>query len=496
MKLTIKATATPTKNIPFVFFLFENTDITKEPFFKLLAKGEREYLSSIRSHLNIKEKESRVFFMPATERRVIVVGLGPMKDFTQWKAGFATRIAVQAARKEKAKDIAFWAGSIGNEKETLNFFETVAANAAMANFEFVKYKTVPKDGFSFLELIEAVYDKKNRAVEEGLRRGVVIGEEINAARDLTNTPGGDMTPEMLAAHAVKIGKQNPGISVTVLDEKKIKSLGMGGVIGMGQGSDAPPRFIVMEYLKGAKNDKPIVLVGKGVTFDSGGLNLKPDEHIYEMHMDMSGGASVIHTIAAAARLGLKKNIIALIPAVENMVSGKSVRPGDVLKTMNGKTIEVMNTDAEGRVILSDALEYSKKYKPALVVDVATLTGASMVALGLRYSALFTTSKQLEDEFRRVGEETGDRVWPLPLHEDFEENVKGTFGDWANVGKPDRMGGAITAAVFLWQFIKGTPWVHLDIAPRMTAMDEEFLAKGAAGAPIRLLVRFLEEGKEN
>jgi leucyl aminopeptidase len=271
----------------------------------------------------------------------------------------------------------------------------------------------------------------------------------------------------------------------------MKALGMGGVLGVGQGSDAPPRFIILEYMKGAKNEKPVVLVGKGVTFDTGGLNLKPGNHIYEMHMDMSGGAAVIHTIIAAARLKLRKNIVALIPAVENMPSGSSYRPGDVLRTMNGKTIEVLNTDAEGRVILADALEYAKRYNPALVVDVATLTGAAVVALGLRYSAIFTTDKKLEERFRALGEAVNDPVWPLPLGEEYEEDIKGTFGDWANAGKPGEA-GATSGAVFLWQFIKGYPWVHLDIAPRMTAMETEYLAKGAAGTPVRLLARLLEE----
>ena len=266
---------------------------------------------------------------------------------------------------------------------------------------------------------------------------------------------------------------------------------MGGILGVSKGSDERPRFIVMEYLKGPKNQKPIVLVGKGVTFDTGGLNLKPEQAIYEMHMDMSGGSAVIHTIRAAARLKLKKNIVGLVPAVENMPSGSSYHPGDVLRTMSGKTIEVLNTDAEGRIILADALTYAKKYEPALVVDIATLTGAAMAALGQRWTGLFTSDKKLEERFRKLGNETGDAVWPLPLTADYEEEIKGTFGDWANIGKT-KYGGAITAAVFLWQWAKGYPWVHLDIAPRMTTIEGEYLAKGAAGAPVRLLVRLLEE----
>ena len=267
---------------------------------------------------------------------------------------------------------------------------------------------------------------------------------------------------------------------------------MGGVLGVAQGSSEDPKFIIAEYNGGPKTQKPVVLVGKGVTFDSGGLNLKPSDSIYEMHLDMSGGAAVIHAVIAAAKLKLKCNVVALVPAVENMVSGSSYRPGDVLRSMSGKTIEVMNTDAEGRVILADALTYAERYKPRLVVDVATLTGASMVALGTRASAIFTRDEKLEHLLRELGEKSGDYVWPLPLWDEYEEEVKGTFGDVANIGKKDRLGGAITAAIFLYQFAKNYPWVHIDMAPRMTTIEGEYLSKGAAGAPVRLLVKLLEE----
>ena len=210
-----------------------------------------------------------------------------------------------------------------------------------------------------------------------------------------------------------------------------------------------------------------------------------------MHMDMSGGAAVIHTIALAARLKIKKNIVGLVPAVENMPSGSSYRPGDILRTMSGKTIEVLNTDAEGRIILADALTYAKKYNPRLVVDVATLTGAAMAALGQRASAIFSRDEKLLRNFAAFGEQSGDYVWPLPLWDEYESEIKGTFGDVANIGKT-RYGGAITGAMFLYQFAKdlNCPWVHIDIAPRMTAVEGEYLSKGAAGAPIRLLIKFL------
>ena len=302
-----------------------------------------------------------------------------------------------------------------------------------------------------------------------------------------------MTPGLLAKEAERLAENIPGLKTTILDETEIKKLKMGGVIGVSQGSIERPKFIIMEYLKDKRKDKPVVLVGKGVTFDTGGLNLKPDKAIYEMHMDMSGGAAAIHTIAAMARLKVKKNIVALIPAVENMPSGSSYRPGDILKTMNGKTIEVLNTDAEGRIILADALEYSKEYDPKLIIDIATLTGAAQVALGQRASAIFSNNPKAEQKLLTSGEEAGDYAWALPLWEEYEADIKGTFADVTNTSNGKTSGGgAITAAAFLWQFIKGTPWVHIDIAPRMTSIPGEYLAKGSAGAPIAMLTNFLKK----
>ncbi len=491
--MKISLVARPKKNIAFVFFVPEKSAACDQPLAAFLGKAERTYLRAAEGSLRLGEGETRTLIMPGTGRKAILIGAGAPSGVLHRKAGLLARIAVQAARKEKIERFACYADPGTDPEATRDAYETVAANLLMANFEFVKYKTPPPEGFSFVKEVEMAAAKgpAGRDIAEGIRRGTIVGEETNACRIIANTPGGDMTPELLADHAANAAKRAGGIKVTVFDEKKMKALGMGGVLGVGKGSDSAPRFIILEYLKGAKGEKPVVLVGKGVTFDTGGLNLKPGEHIYEMHMDMSGGAAVIHTLIAAARLKLKANIVAIVPAAENMPSGSSYRPGDLLKTMNGKTIEVLNTDAEGRVILADALEYAKKFNPSLVVDVATLTGAAIAALGLHYTGLFATDASLEERFRAAGEAVNDPVWPLPLNEAYEEDVKGTFGDWANTGKPGAGGGASTGAAFLWQFIKGYPWVHLDIAPRMTATDREYLAKGAAGAPVRLLVRILE-----
>ncbi len=498
-KITLVVKPEP-KNIALAVFIFDGEKAEKHPIFKFLEDPEREYIRGIAGDIKPKEKEVKIFVLPAG-RKIFAIGLGKKKDFSPFKAGLATRIAVQTAKRERIKKFAFWAEPQKSPTATRELFESVAANALLANFEFIKYKTPPEQGFNFVEEIHAVSKKINKDIREGLNAGIIIGEEVNNCRELANMPGGDMTPRVLAVHALECTK-DLGIKSTILDEKKIQELGMGGVIGVSKGSVEPPRFIILEYMKGPKSQKPIVLVGKGVTFDTGGLNLKPSNYIYEMHMDMSGGAAVIHALRAAARLKLKKNIVALVPAAENMPSGSSYRPGDVLKTMSGKTVEVLNTDAEGRLILADALSYAKKFGPSVVIDIATLTGAAVVALGQRYSALFSNNRRLEELLRAIGEKTGDKVWPLPLSVDYEEEIRGTFADLANAEKT-RYGGAIGGAMFLWQFIKNSeaemkskqkeiPWVHIDIAPRMTTIDGEYLAKGAAGASVMLLVRLLEK----
>ncbi len=463
-------------------------DIKKHYFFGVLNAGEKEYLRSVEK--NLKEGE-HVIPLPGG-RRAIFTKL-PEK-FNHRKSIMLMRRVIVIAKHHRLKNIVVHLDDFRTgEKDFDAIVPRVAAmEFEIANFEFIKYQTPPKGGWNFVENVSI---SSGEDVSGALREGKVIGEEINKTRALSNTPGGDMTPELLAKAAITAGKHS-GFRVKVLQENEMKKLGMGGVLGVARGSAERPKFIIMEYLKGEK-EKPIVLVGKGVTFDSGGLNLKPSSGIYEMHMDMSGGAAVIHILAAAARLKLAKNIVGLIPAVENMPSGSSYHPGDLLKTMSGKTIEILNTDAEGRVILSDALSYAKRYDPNVVIDIATLTGAAMVAIGQRASVIFSTDEKIQKEMMESGELAGDYVWPLPLWEEYENDIKGTFGDVANESKT-RYGGAITAAAFLWQFIKSPsyssgrdiPWVHIDMAPRMTSIEGDHLAKGAAGSPVALLLQFL------
>lgn len=319
-----------------------------------------------------------------------------------------------------------------------------------------------------------------------------MGEEVNKTRTLANTPGGDMTPVILAQKAKEAVRGMP-VKVKIFGEKEMERLNMRAILSVGRGSEEESKFIIMEYFGGEKNEHPIVLVGKGVTFDSGGINLKPSSSLLGMNMDMSGGASVIHILALVAKMKLKKNVIGLIPSVENMASGKAYRPGDIVKSMSGQTIEILNTDAEGRVILADALTYSQKYKPEVVIDIATLTGAAVVALGERASAIFTDDEELSKNFENIGEKTGEYFWRLPMWEEYENEIKGTLGDWTNVhNKDSRYGGATYGAIFLKQFIKGYKWMHIDIAPRMTSIAGENLASGALGTPVRALFKFIEQ----
>ncbi|MBI4088783.1 leucyl aminopeptidase [Candidatus Kaiserbacteria bacterium] len=433
------------------------------------------------------------------------IGAGKPSEMNLRKFILLCRAVVNAAKANKRKKIAlqfdrtpqFFKNLRGVSSEHIS--QLAAENFEMANFEFNLFKTKPKEGFDAVEEI-LLYGKSSLTLEKAAQRGQEIGRAVNACRTLANTPGGDMTPAVLATAAKGAVKRLP-VKVTVLDEKKMKKLGMGALLGVAKGSTEKPTFTIMEYspstiARGNKNNRgPIVLVGKGITFDSGGLNLKPSGGIYEMHMDMSGAAAVIHAVVLAARLKLKRHVIGLIPAAENMPGNGAYRPGDVLKSLSGKTIEVLDTDAEGRLILADALTYAKRLKPSVVIDVATLTGAAISALGLYASAFLTRDDALAEQISRAGEASGDYVWRLPLWDEYESRVKGEFADIKNVpgGPTSRYGGAIDGGMFLWQFAKELPcpWAHLDIAPRMTAAPEEELAKGAVGAPLRLLVRFIE-----
>jgi len=322
------------------------------------------------------------------------------------------------------------------------------------------------------------------ALANGLRQGQAVAAGVAVAREYANRPANHATPSFLAKEAKQLGKRH-GFKVEVFDRKQIEKIGMGSFLAVAQGSDEPPRFIVMHYHGAAKGEAPIVLIGKGITFDTGGISLKPGAEMDEMKFDMGGAASVLGTMRAIGELQPKVNVVALIPTCENMPSGHAVKPGDVVKSLSGQTIEILNTDAEGRLILCDALTYAERFKPAAVIDIATLTGAIVIALGHHNTGLFASDDGLAAELLAASRSALDPAWRMPLDEEYDEGLKSNFADMANIA--GRAGGAITAAMFLKRYATKYPWAHLDVAG--TAWKSG-AAKGATGRPVALLTHFV------
>jgi leucyl aminopeptidase len=327
--------------------------------------------------------------------------------------------------------------------------------------------------------------KEGASLTRGLKRGQALAAGVELARECGNRPANHATPTYLASVAKSLGKQY-GFAVEVFDRKQIEKIGMGSFLAVAQGSDEPPRFIVMKYQGAAKGKAPVVLVGKGITFDSGGISLKPGAEMDEMKFDMGGAASVLGTLRAIGELKPRINVVGLIAACENMPSARSVKPGDVVKSLSGQTIEILNTDAEGRLILCDALTYAERFEPAAVVDIATLTGAIVVALGHHHCGLFSPDDRLAAELLAASRSALDPAWRMPLDEEYDEGLKSHFADIPNIA--GRAGGAITAAMFLKRFTAGKyPWAHLDIAGTGWKSGA---AKGATGRPVGLLTHFV------
>ncbi len=441
-----------------------------------------------------KEKEKTRLKEYESGKVELHVEIPAKKELSLRKMVYALRAGLRSAKELKISDLGISSEVVKSAVKTSKANEEqigflFAVNALMADFSFDQRKS-SKDSREKPIKNLTVFGEVTNSFKKGVKRGVIVGEEINKTRFLCNTPGTELMPSALAK-ATKNAVKGLNIKVKILDKRKITSLKMGGVLGVGRGSDDGPYLIVMEYKGADKKQSPIALAGKGITFDTGGINIKPSASSLGMHMDMSGGGAVIHTVICAARLKLKVNIVAVVPAVENVVAGGSYKPGDFLTTMSGKTVEVTHTDAEGRLVLADALTYLKRYKPKVVIDTATLTGASVVALGDKYSALFCENELLRNSLIEAGEYTCERVWHMPMDEEYGQEMKGTFTDLVNAGKKAPHGGASAGAVFLKEFADYTDsWAHIDIAPRMEAGEHDCLAKGSVGAPVVLLIEYL------
>lgn len=419
--------------------------------------------------------------------RLILIGLGERAKFTPEKLRTTAATLAKRARSLKLRSAAFLLPiPPDTDLETAAHSATEGANLGL--YRFTRYKTGDSDTGEDLDALDLILpaDADEAAATRGARTGAQYAAAAILARNLANEPSNTATPEYLADKARDIAGRH-GMEITVLDRAGIEAEGLTGLATVGRSAANEPRFIVLEHRKGGET-APVVLVGKAVTFDSGGISIKPSGGMEDMKFDMGGGAAVLGAMEAVGALELPLNVVALVPATENLPSGDAFKPGDVLTMHSGKTVEILTTDAEGRLILADALSYAKRYEPAAVIDCATLTGACIVALGNHASGLMGNDEDLIAEVQTAGESVGEKSWPLPLFDEYTEQIKGDYADLKNSG--GRGGGALTAGAFLKEFAD-FPWAHLDIAG--TAFGKKtnaYTTKGAAGVPARTLVQFL------
>ncbi|MEQ1662566.1 MAG: leucyl aminopeptidase [Thiobacillus sp.] len=419
--------------------------------------------------------------------RVLLVGLGKPGEFNEKTYRDAIGHAVKALRDGGAMDAVMTLTelAVGSRNTGWNVEQAVTcAYEMLYRFDVLKSKaTEPKRPLKKLVFTVAQRSEMKPA-EAGLAHGLAIAHGIELAKNLGNLPSNYCTPDHLAKQAKALAKQF-GFGCEVLDEKACEKLGMGSFLSVGKGSDKPPRFMVLKHLGGKKGAKPVVLVGKAITFDAGGISLKPAGEMDEMNYDMSGGGAVLGTFRALGEMELPLNVIGIIPSCENMPDARANKPGDIVTSMSGQTIEILNTDAEGRLILCDALTYAERFDPAAVIDLATLTGACVIALGAHPSALFSNHDPLARDIEAAADTAWDRVWRMPLWDDYQDQLKSSLADMANIG--GRPGGSITAACFLSRFTKKYHWAHLDIAGTAWKGGRD---KGSTGRPVSLLVHFL------
>jgi len=448
-----------------------------------LSREEAEQLKAV----NFSGKAGEVATLPGTEsfKSLIYVGLGKKGELKPDTVRVAAAKGVRSAVKLKAKKVVF--ETFGADKLEERAVKALAEGIVLGSYRFNKYKSSESDKFE----VERVTVAGEKAFKKAFETGRLVAEAANFTRSLVNEPGNVITPEKLAEVAKELA-QEYGFECKVFDERELEERGMVGILTVGRGSDNPPRFIHLAY-RPKKAERRVVLVGKGVTFDSGGLNIKPEQFMKTMKSDKAGACAVLGIMKAVGELKPKVEVHALIPTVENMPSGKAYRPDDVIVYRNGKSVEVHSTDAEGRLILADALIYGSELSPDLMIDMATLTGACVVALGHYTSGLFTRDERLCRELLKLSSETGEKMWHMPLDDDLKEEIKGLYADIQNVGK-SRYGGAITAALFLENFVdkeKVKAWAHIDIAgPAFLEKEWKYYSPGATGQPVRTIVELL------
>jgi leucyl aminopeptidase len=427
-------------------------------------------------------------------KRIVLVGLGKEKDFSRDKLRCAAASAARAVRDLGPPNMLLPLDFASTGLSAQHSAQTLVEGVLLGLYQFKEFKTT-SNGNGDKPIAACTLLAGSAAEFAGAKKGAAHAEAVSQAvclaRDLVNRPSNTATPRHLAQTAKAIAAQH-GIACTVLNQKQAEKLGMGAFLAVARGSNEPARFIILDYKPKTKKTVPtIVLVGKAITFDSGGISIKPAQGLEEMKTDMAGGAAVLGAMQAAAALKLPVHVVGIVPATENMPSGHALKPGDIIKTMSGKTIEIITTDAEGRLILADALTYAQRCKPAAMIDLATLTGACVIALGHVASGLMGTDEKLIKKIQAAAATTGEKVWPLPLYEEYAEQIKSDVADLKNAG--GRPAGTITAGYFLKEFAGAVPWAHLDIAgTAWAAKPLPCISKGASGVGVRLLVELLEQ----
>jgi len=486
-------------------------DITKTkadaiivPFFEGMERPEGDIaalnkaldgaVSQLISQGEIKGKLNQITIIHSLSKlpaaRVVIAGFGKQQELSQDKVRGAIAGACRLLRQKEVSSIATTAQGAGIAGITpQGAAQAITEGALLGVYSFRRHITKEAEYGEIKQLLIVSNDESELpTLEQGCHQGKVVAEATNLARDMVNEPANHMTPGHLAETARKLA-ETYGLEFNVLEREQMQELGMGALLGVAQGSRQPPKFIVLHYRGSDSSEIDLALVGKGVTFDSGGISLKPSAKMEEMKGDMAGGAAVIAAISAIAQLKPKINVMVIIPATENLPSENALKPGDVLTAMNGKTIEIISTDAEGRLILADALGYAKKFGAKSLVDVATLTGACVIALGKVCTGAFGNNQELIDRIITAGAEAGELIWQMPMYDQYKEQIKSDVADIKNVG--GRYGGAITGAQFIAEFAGDTPWVHLDIAgTSMTDKEKNYLVKGATGVPVRTLVNLV------
>ena len=459
---------------------------------QILDKAANKSLSGIIARGDMSGKVAATLLLHNVpnilSERVLLVGLGKRDEFTARQYIDSIRAVMRALFATGAKDAVLYLAELPLAGRDSAWYISQAVFAAFDTtyrFDHLKSKS-EKNKKALCKIQFGLISGKPTAIQNAtLSQAAAIGQGMKLAKDLGNLPANICTPSYLAQQALDLAKAHKSLKVTVLEEKDMQKLGMGSLLSVTRGSDEPAKLITLEYRGADKKQKPIVLVGKGVTFDTGGISLKPSADMDEMKYDMCGAASVLGTLQAIAEIGLKLNVVGIIPTCENMPSGTATKPGDIVTSMSGQTIEVLNTDAEGRLILCDALTYAAKFEPTTVIDIATLTGACVIALGHVASGLYSNQDTLAQELLVAGEQTNDRAWHMPLWDEYQPQLDSNFADLQNIG--GRAGGSITAACFLSRFTKDYRWAHLDIAGTAWKSGKE---KGATGRPVPLLAQYL------